>query len=669
MAITASIENYNAINACEDYNNWTGSTPGDVPDFYKEGTQCVGFEMWKSGDNDSYITVTEDLSGTTHLHLWIMLTTLGELNTDANGGIQVYLGDGTNTGYWYVSGSDSYPGGWFNLVVDLSAAVDSGTKPTMTAITVLGVRVNLTTGAKKSQDTWIDNIYTGDGLIIYGDDAGSPFDLDDVLAEDENTTNGWGIIRKIGGVFYANGSLKFGDAAGTGDLDFADQNQILVFEERPVNASLYDIAVVANSTGTTQDFYIGTEAGGRGVSGFTIKAEGTKKYTITITDTDLHNVGIYGCNILDAGNIYFPAYDANYEVLSSSFQQCGVVDPDTCTMKYCNFIGADAAALLIDSASHNVSLCNFIANPHGIDFAISTTVDLDGCLFSGSNGSSLYDAEHSISGALTINAGTVENITTNINSSYIEETGGGSTVVINSVSLLVHVDDQAGDDLQDANVYIEKETDDVYTSTAGNLQGDTDFVVSEALAADVPVSGWLKVFDASLGKNHYYRYASVTPASKTFNLNTKVSGTCEAGGSSTLLNDTGIGAMDVQEGDTIRNETEGSWAVVREVDTNSVTTTALSSGTWANGETWSVHSLAVLYTTSDKAYTPLMNERTDGSGDASASFNYQTGTPILIKVRHSPEAGTKYENFSTRGSIGSGGFSLDVILKEDAIAS
>jgi hypothetical protein len=137
-----------------------------------------------------------------------------------------------------------------------------------------------------------------------------------------------------------------------------------------------------------------------------------------------------------------------------------MVDPDTCKVEYCNFIDADGVALYIDTASHNVKGCSFIANPHGIEFAISTTVSLDGCTFSGSNGTTLYDAEHSTSGTLTINAGTYDNITTNINGSYIEETGGGSTTVNNSVYLRIYVKDEAGNAVSGAQCAIYKTSDD-----------------------------------------------------------------------------------------------------------------------------------------------------------------------------------------------------------------
>jgi len=326
MALSVSLSGYNAINLCENENDWTGSTPSDVTDFFKEGLQCIGFEFIDSGANDSEISVTEDLSGTTHLRMWFMCSALKELDTDANGGIQVYLSDGANTGYWNVSGSTTYLGGWYNLVVDLSAAVSSGTKPTMTTITTLGIRVNLTTGSKKAQNTWIDHIYAGDGLIVYGDNgAGGAIDFDDILAEDEDTTNGWGIIRKIGGIFYLNGSIIFGDAAGVNACEFEDLSQVLVFEDRPVNTSLYGFTVVDNGTGLTE-FILGEKVGTAGIKGCIIRVQSsaqTPKFIIDGSDVDVDNFKLYGCTVYGSGAITFPGATTDVEILGCSFEACG----------------------------------------------------------------------------------------------------------------------------------------------------------------------------------------------------------------------------------------------------------------------------------------------------------------------------------------------------------
>jgi len=102
MAFTVTGKNYTEIEACDNENDWTGLNPADVTDFYKYGSQCVGFELWSSGTNDTSITGTWDFSTYTHIRWWVMTTVLNELDTDANGGMQIYMSDGSNTGYWKV---------------------------------------------------------------------------------------------------------------------------------------------------------------------------------------------------------------------------------------------------------------------------------------------------------------------------------------------------------------------------------------------------------------------------------------------------------------------------------------------------------------------------------------------------------------------------------------
>lgn len=84
-----------------------------------------------------------------------------------------------------------------------------------------------------------------------------------------------------------------------------------------------------------------------------------------------------------------------------------------------------------------------------------------------------------------------------------------------------------------------------------------------------------------------------------------LSASATSGGSSTLLNSTGIQAAGVVAGQIIHNVTDGSWAVVLSVSTNSVTTTVLKGGsanTWANTNIWSVNSFVIT----------LINYDTDG---------------------------------------------------------
>ena len=105
MVIVCSVKNYSAINMCEATTGWTGSTPAVVADFYKEGSNCLGFTMKSALYNDTYYAWTGSMTGK-HIHLWFMTTAIKEMD-------YVYIGlyDGTNTSWFEVASATSYPGG------------------------------------------------------------------------------------------------------------------------------------------------------------------------------------------------------------------------------------------------------------------------------------------------------------------------------------------------------------------------------------------------------------------------------------------------------------------------------------------------------------------------------------------------------------------------------
>jgi len=169
MAITVSGKNYTQISSCDTTSS--GGTWGgvDTPDSVdkKQGAASLCGTLKAAGNNDTVFTpsVAVDLSGNKHVRIWFLITSGGLVNTYALGGIQFWISDGANTGYWYVGGRDTYHGGWYNIVVDCTKAVDAGTKPTnMNAITSMGTRHNLTVAGKNVDNTWVDNLCVCDGL-------------------------------------------------------------------------------------------------------------------------------------------------------------------------------------------------------------------------------------------------------------------------------------------------------------------------------------------------------------------------------------------------------------------------------------------------------------------------------------------------------------------------
>jgi len=229
--------------------------------------------------------------------------------------------------------------------------------------------------------------------------------------------------------------------------------------------------------------------------------------------------------------------------------------------------------------------------------------------------------------------------------------------------------------VEGAQVFIRKSTHNYsYNSFSGNAAGDADFVVTGAVDTDLPQTGWLHLWVASDNTKQDYRYASWSTATNTtFVFPSEVTGTADAGGSATTLIDAAgnFTTVDIQEGDTIRNTTDGAWAIVDEiVSATQLTTSALSGGnTWGAGDTYSLHRLAVTYiATNDLVDIPIFNSQTNGSGAASTS--YAGSVPISIDVRiRSNQGSPKYVPFNTSGSITSAGFSLTAILTVDTVAT
>jgi hypothetical protein len=414
MAIVITGKNYTLIDACESLTPWDGLTDALVDDFFKQGSYCLGMELWGSGTNDHTLTGSWDLSGTKHLRLWWMTTVLKELDTDTNGGFQIGVSDGANTGFYKVSGSTTYPGGWFNPVIDLSRDVDSGTKPTMSAITSIIFRWVLTAGAKKTQSCWVDHICVCDGLTVYGDD-GDYFDYDDIYLADNATTLGIGIIRKIGGQYFLTGSIEYGDSAGVNGCKFQSKSQVVVFEDRPVNAGLYSFDVVDNGTGTTE-FILGAKSGTAGIQGCTIRVEDEDqiaRFDVTGSGTNVDNFKLYASTFFGADSVDFPPAAGTVEILGCSYEACGQVNPDSANTDDCFFINTtNTDGALLWNESVDITDCSFIANETGaaieMPSAVGTPYTYDGLLFSGNT----YDVYNSSGSAIVINKTNGSNPTT-----------------------------------------------------------------------------------------------------------------------------------------------------------------------------------------------------------------------------------------------------------------
>lgn len=119
--------------------------------------------------------------------------------------------------------------------------------------------------------------------------------------------------------------------------------------------------------------------------------------------------------------------------------------------------------------------------------------------------------------------------------------------------------------------------------------------------------------------------------------------TATSGGTSTVLNCTGIGATGVAVGDVIENVTDGSQAVITIVATDSVTTTRLKGGsdnTWQNSDRWAVNRFVIT----------LINYDTDGITILKREkvlINSRSGDNLTVNASGRGFDGSTAQSFST----------------------
>jgi len=448
MVVTASVQNYLIIHSCDDTTNVTGETPIPQTGFYKENSTCLGFTCRGSGDNDITFSVTKDLSGASHLHGWYLSAVIAEFNW-----LELVLSDGTNTGVWDVFHSNDYPGGWYNFVVDYTRTPDSGTAPVLANVNSIVIRINHTGVAKNAENTWLDHLYIGDGIDVYGDDGGSEFDFEDIYIYDSNDTTsgrGWGLITKYGGVYYLTGNLTIGDDSGTDSTKFQSLSQNIILEERKYNGStqnldavLYEIKCVGNATGTTA-IEFGDVSGGKGISGCNIVCnDSSRAFKFTATDTNVGTLGLYATVFNTHGVIDLMVNSATREVIGCTFtNSADQIQPNTMTFTE-NFILSGTStdgSVLFESTSHNISYNNFINCSRATEFPTADTYAVTGDQFSGNT----YDVHFSsLTGNLIINCGGIPKA----NPNSVLNDSSGTVTINNTVNITITVRDASDESL------------------------------------------------------------------------------------------------------------------------------------------------------------------------------------------------------------------------------
>jgi hypothetical protein len=390
MATPTLTPGFTLLSACDATTGWSAGTVDT--EVVKQGTASLSGILRTSGLNTRTYTTTSFNATGQHLRLWLNYASIGFLETKANGGIRLFAQDtGGAIGYWYLGGIDTYDGGWVLLQVDMDKAFDSGSA-NRTIINRVGFTLNLTGAPRNATNTWYDYLVRGNGLTVTGGTSGDPITLDGIASVD--AANGYGAVRKVNGVFFVNTNLTVGGAANT---YFEDTNQIVVFEDMPVNADLYKLEPLG--TGTTS-FKL--------TNSVMKSASTNSRFDLLLANANLNTLEFSGNTVVNADAVQFKS---GQTVTGSVFQGCNQIVPAGASFTDNTVRGSlDTNGALLWPDGSSVQRCAFIDNNRGIEIETTGTKDFVGITFDGNT----FDINNTSGSAVTVNVsggGTASGVT------------------------------------------------------------------------------------------------------------------------------------------------------------------------------------------------------------------------------------------------------------------
>ncbi len=395
--LTTDLVKITSCDTTTDGGTWSGvplsvTTSDPEP---AEGVACLGgiFKSTTATLNDSFFTPTVKLNLTgKHLRFKCFNALKATMKTQDLGGLMLSIYDGVNTGYYKVSGSDVYVGGWETLVLDCSRTPDQGTQPNVASVTNIGIIFTLGTAAKNVATAWFDWISIGEGIKAAGGTSGDEIGFTHIDTADVY----YDIISKISGVFRLRGKLQIGQDLTTASTYFKDSGKVIIFDKGLVNDSLYELKVIGNSTGTTIVNLAGNFFSSEFNPYLVNFSNGTYVTSINIDGTTFQkaSTGVTLCNKVTGD--------------STIFDTCGTITVAGAALTNCVIKNSSAsAAMLFDTTINNST---FISSGvgHAIQINSGTTFTFNNLLFTGyatANGSTGNEAVfvNIPSGSVTIN--------------------------------------------------------------------------------------------------------------------------------------------------------------------------------------------------------------------------------------------------------------------------
>ncbi|WP_455363598.1 hypothetical protein [[Eubacterium] cellulosolvens] len=244
--------------AVANYTALGGGASGlsDETDYWIETPQCVSKAGFTASTKGFILnTGTRTVASGDAIFVWSKQNNRNLMDTQANGGAQVLVGDGTaDYDQFYVDGNDSEGSdlaGWRTYAVD-PTQTPSNTTGTPTTTNRVGMLWKiLGSGSLKGNPNALDVTRHGRELTCTNGDVTNGYaTFLGAGAADATNTNRWGIFTPATGAYLFHGAFVMG-TTGTA-VDFRDSNRNIVVLEDPFVPSTFNEFEIRNASSNVE---------------------------------------------------------------------------------------------------------------------------------------------------------------------------------------------------------------------------------------------------------------------------------------------------------------------------------------------------------------------------------------------------------------------------------
>lgn len=357
-----------------DFGSGQGAT--DETDFYIQGSQS--FSRKVSGNNSVGgfgISATGPSVSGQHIYIWANCLTPGLVNTTANGGIRVSIGNSTNAyDDFFVSGSEDLIGGWKCYCVDYEATPDLTTgNPSGTGTVGCQLR---TIGTINKSNLGVDAIRYGTGIDATGGGTPDPdLTFQNISDTDSTTSNQWGVCQPSAAGVNLQGRIRIGADDTSTATTFVDIDAVVT----KVNNN------PAGVNANTKTNFSGLVLQG---SLTTVSLTGCLFLSLDLTDKGFidassatNGIGtsnITACTFLDWGTV---SGRSSLAIDECSFKNAGILTSNGSSITDCNFDSCEPVNM--GTALSDISGCTFTSG--GTGHAITTSINTGTISFNNNN--------------------------------------------------------------------------------------------------------------------------------------------------------------------------------------------------------------------------------------------------------------------------------------------